>query len=78
MVEITTNFNYLELERNRTETGNDVNLIMCSSVIVCASTFYMRQSVSTDPGGLEVERSFGVRKVAGSIPSCDIPKVVKR
>ena len=25
-----------------------------------------------------VERSFGVRKVAGSIPSRDIPKVVKR
>ena len=32
----------------------------------------------TDPGGLKVERSLGVRKVAGSIPSRDIPKVVKR
>ena len=32
----------------------------------------------TDPGGLEVERSLGVRKVASSIPSRDMPKVVKR
>ena len=32
----------------------------------------------TDPGGLEVECSLGIRKVAGSIPSRDIPKVVKR
>ena len=32
----------------------------------------------TGPGGVKVERSLGVRKVAGSIPSCDIPKVVKR
>ena len=32
----------------------------------------------TDPGGVMVERSLGVRKVAGSIPSRDIPKVVKR
>ena len=34
--------------------------------------------VWTGPGGVMVERSLGVRKVAGSIPSCDIPKVVKR
>ena len=34
--------------------------------------------IPTDPGGLEVERSLGVRKVVGSIPSRDIPKVVKR
>ena len=32
----------------------------------------------TGPGGVMVERSLGVRKVAGSIPSRDIPKVVKR
>ena len=32
----------------------------------------------TDPGGLEVEPSLGVRTVAGSIPSRDISKVVKR
>jgi len=32
----------------------------------------------TDRGGLEVERSLGVRKVAGSIPSRDTPKYVKR
>ena len=33
--------------------------------------------LKTDPGGLEVERSLGVRNVAGSIPCRDIPKVVK-
>ena len=32
----------------------------------------------TGPGGVMVERSLGVRKVVGSIPSRDIPKVVKR
>ena len=32
----------------------------------------------SSPGGLEVERSLGVRIVAGSIPSRDIPKVFKR
>ena len=31
----------------------------------------------TDPGGLMVERSHGTRKVVGSIPRRDIPKVVK-
>ena len=34
--------------------------------------------LSTGPGGVMVERSLRVRKVAGSIPSRDIPKVVKR
>ena len=33
--------------------------------------------LKTDPGGLEVERSLGVRNVAGSISCRDIPKVVK-
>ena len=32
----------------------------------------------TDPGGLVIERSLGARNVVGSIPSRDIPKVVKR
>jgi len=32
----------------------------------------------TRAGGVMVERSLGVRKVAGSIPSRDIPKIVKR
>ena len=32
----------------------------------------------TGPGGVMVERSLGVRKVTGSIPSRDRPKVVKR
>jgi len=31
-----------------------------------------------DLAGLEIERLLGVRKVAGSIPSRDIPKVVKK
>ena len=37
----------------------------------------IKSFLKTDPGGLEVERSLGVRKVAGSISSRDIPKVVK-
>ena len=39
---------------------------------------YSSTSADTGPGGVMVERSLGVQKVAGSIPSHDIPKVVKR
>ena len=44
------------------------------------NTFYtpVDTEVDTGPGGVMVERSLGVRKVAGSIPSRDRPKVVKR
>ena len=40
--------------------------------------FKIHTEKRTGPGGLVVERSLGVRKVAGSIPSRNIPKVVKR
>ena len=42
----------------------------------CTHLEELRQE--TGPGGVMVERSLGVRKVVGSIPSRDIPKVVKR
>ena len=47
-------------------------------VLLTVSITHQYRFNTTDPGGLEVEPSLGVRKVAGLIPSCDIPNVVKR
>jgi len=50
----------------------------CNSETIGTTDLKLQRYMYIVQGGVMVERSLGVRKVAGSIPNRDIPKVVKR